>query len=266
MRWYGMVMLIRCWLEWNTIMSEDLDVTLGHRNWFEVGRWTISMEKLFSIAQFPFFLSLLILLYSKTMHNFRRIPSALVMVHDMYFQYELWYPISHYCFQYCLDSTLPNQLQSAPTHDTCYWMCLDPSTECKYCSELVLFLFGSIYYLINAEHIFLTNVSTTNCSTRHWISSRNHINHRIPSTTGVILLSSEPVRLTLPDPLFDIWIWTSECFWEHQYSSSGIQRTTQCCILGTINYSQYSKDVLDWGRQQIQGPWHQQPMYRAIFQ
>jgi len=41
----------------------------------------------------------------------------------------------HYCYQYHLQLTLPITLERVLQHRTWYWMCLYPSTGCKYCSK-----------------------------------------------------------------------------------------------------------------------------------
>jgi len=57
--WYG-VMLVVC-----KIMGWDSDNISEHEEWFEGGRWIVYTESIVGIGEFPFLLSLLVLLYSK---------------------------------------------------------------------------------------------------------------------------------------------------------------------------------------------------------
>jgi len=52
------------------IMEKDLDGTSEHGERFDVGRRTVDQQRLFAVGEFPFLLSLLILLYSNATGDF----------------------------------------------------------------------------------------------------------------------------------------------------------------------------------------------------
>jgi len=116
------------------IMQEDLHGISEHEEWFEGGRPNVYTERLFGVGWFQFLLFLLILLYSIAIDNFEK-----ASMHSLF-------------LLMCSSSPCPNPkltgliLISAMSDPACYtttslsqhtsnWMCLCPSTRCKYCSE-----------------------------------------------------------------------------------------------------------------------------------
>jgi len=60
------------------IIGWDSDGTLEHGEWFEGGRRSVYKETVVGIGGFPFLLSLLVLLYSKSSYDFET-ASTLVL-------------------------------------------------------------------------------------------------------------------------------------------------------------------------------------------
>jgi len=104
--WCSVVVLIRVWLVVCKIMSEDWDGTLEHERSFKGGRWIVYEERLLDVGWFPFLFSLLLLMYSKALHDFE-IASTLVL-------------FSQYVQKFCLDSNItlliPKSPMPNPTH------------------------------------------------------------------------------------------------------------------------------------------------------
>jgi len=66
----AVIELIRVFLAVCNIMSEDSDSTLNHGGLFKGGRTSVYKERSFAVGGFPLLLSLLHLLYTKTIDNF----------------------------------------------------------------------------------------------------------------------------------------------------------------------------------------------------
>jgi hypothetical protein len=119
------------------IMEWDSDGTLEHEEGFEGGRRIVYKETVVGVGGFPFLLSLLIFLYSNASYNFK---TAWTRVFCWFSRYEFRAPFvlpskSHLSYQYHLRLTPPVTLERVLQYRTCYWMCLHPSTGCKYCSK-----------------------------------------------------------------------------------------------------------------------------------
>jgi len=118
-------------------MGCDSDGTSEHEEWFEGGRRIVYKQSVVGIGGFPFVLSFLGLLYSKASYDLE--PASTVVL-TWFPWYELWvssalFAISHLSFHYHLRPTPPVTLEWVWSYRTWYWMCLYPSTGCKYCFE-----------------------------------------------------------------------------------------------------------------------------------
>jgi hypothetical protein len=73
-----------------------------------------------------------------TLNQFRLLSGLVLSCLDfLEMNLEPFAPLSilYYCYQYHLRPTPPDTLERVLQHRTWYWMCLHPSTGCKYCSE-----------------------------------------------------------------------------------------------------------------------------------
>jgi len=114
-------------------MGWDSDGTSEHEQWFEGGRRIVYKESVDGVGGFPFLLSLLVLLYSKASYDFETAPTLVLSCLVLSGLVSL--SILHYCHLCHLRPTPPVTLERVIQHRTWYWMCLHPSTGCKYCSE-----------------------------------------------------------------------------------------------------------------------------------
>ena len=120
-------------------MGWDSDGTSEpHEEWFEGGRRSVYKESVVGVGGFPFLLSLLVLLYSKASYDFET-ASTLVLSGSPRNEFRAFclvlFSVSHSSYQYHLRPTPPVTLERVLQYCTWYWMCLHPSTGCKYCSE-----------------------------------------------------------------------------------------------------------------------------------
>jgi len=151
--WCGVVEVRKGLLMVCKIMSENLDGKSMHEWWFEYDWWTPNKHMLFGVGVFHFFLTLLVLLYSRATGNFQ---TAQTLVQSWFLD------MNFKCLCPCFDITLwfPIAPISDPTHYTfnnyiCsyfWYQMLSDTLEAKhhgseYCKTILKFIWNHVRLL-----------------------------------------------------------------------------------------------------------------------